>query len=186
MPISLDDICRVSGPDVLRWHHLVELVDQYLQGNGHAHSSGFPSLHKKSFDCLVRLSRPRLLLLDRGHQLPMADQEAETLVLKILDGESLRPYAVLPVNDVFLSYTVQEGQPMPRGRMVYISEAAHQKLKLLAVRRNRPMGEVVEELVEQDLADLLNPWTSTEGLILQQHALAQVWDDPALDVYNDD
>jgi acetoacetate decarboxylase len=70
--------------------------------------------------------------------------------------------------------------------MVYISEEAHRRLKLLAVRRNRPMGEVVEDLLEQELADLVNPWTSTEGLILQQHALAQIWDDPALDVYNDD
>lgn len=75
---------------------------------------------------------------------------------------------------------------MPRGKMVYISEKAHQRLKLLAARRNRPMGGVVEELIEQDLADLLNPWTGPEGLILQQHVLAQVWDDPALDVYNDD
>jgi acetoacetate decarboxylase len=70
--------------------------------------------------------------------------------------------------------------------MVYISEEAHRRLKLLAVRRNRPMGEVVEDLLEQELADLVNPWTSTEGLTLQQHALAQIWDDPALDVYNDD
>lgn len=75
---------------------------------------------------------------------------------------------------------------MSRGKMVYISEAAHQKLKLLAAHRNRPMGEVVEELIKQELADLVNPWTSPEGLILQQHVLAQVWDDPALDVYNDD
>ncbi len=48
------------------------------------------------------------------------------------------------------------------------------------------MGDVVEELIEQDLADLSNPWTGPEGLILQQHVLAQIWDDPALDVYNDD
>lgn len=75
---------------------------------------------------------------------------------------------------------------MTRAKMVYISEEAHRRLKLLAVRRNRPMGEVVEDLVEQKLADLFNPWTSPEGLILQQHALAQIWDDPALDVYNDD
>lgn len=75
---------------------------------------------------------------------------------------------------------------MAKGKMVYISETAHQELKLLAARRNRPMGEVVEELVEQEWADLINPWTSPEGLTLQQHVLAQVWDDPALDVYNDD
>jgi hypothetical protein len=75
---------------------------------------------------------------------------------------------------------------MPRGKMVYISEEAHQQLKLLAARRNRPMGELVEKLVEGELADLLNPWTSPEGLILQQSLLAQVWDDSALDVYNTD
>ncbi len=75
---------------------------------------------------------------------------------------------------------------MPRAKMVYISGEAHQRLKLLAARRNRPMGEVVEELVQQELAELLNPWTSPEGLILQQNVLAKVWDDPALDVYNDD
>ncbi len=56
---------------------------------------------------------------------------------------------------------------MPRGKPVYISEKAHQQLKLLAARRNRPMGDVVEELIEQDLADLSNPWTGPEGLILQ-------------------
>ncbi|MBI3015894.1 MAG: hypothetical protein HYY65_12755 [Candidatus Tectomicrobia bacterium] len=75
---------------------------------------------------------------------------------------------------------------MPRGKMVYVSEEAHRKLKLLAARRNRPMGEVVEELVGQELADLLNLWTSPEGLMLQQKLLAQIWEDPALDVYNDD
>ncbi len=75
---------------------------------------------------------------------------------------------------------------MPRGKMVYISEEAHQRLKLLAARRNRPMGELVEELVQQELVELLNPWTSPEGLILQQDVLAQIWDDPALDGYNDD
>ncbi|GBD32962.1 hypothetical protein HRbin33_01938 [bacterium HR33] len=75
---------------------------------------------------------------------------------------------------------------MARGKMIYISPAAHQKLKLLAARRNRPMGQVVEELIEEHLAELLNPWTSPEGLMLQQQVLAQVWDDPALDVYNDD
>jgi acetoacetate decarboxylase len=68
--------------------------------------------------------------------------------------------------------------------MVYISEGAHQQLKLLAARRNRPMGELVEKLVEGELADLLNPWTSPEGLLLQQHVLAYIWDDPALDTYN--
>ena len=75
---------------------------------------------------------------------------------------------------------------MGRAKMVYISEEAHQRLKLIAARRNRPMGQVVEELVEQELADLANPWTSPEGLLLQQDVLARVWDDPALDVYDHD
>jgi len=75
---------------------------------------------------------------------------------------------------------------MPATKMVYVSEQAHQHLRLLAARRNRPMGKVVEELVDQELADLINPWTATEGLMLQQKALAAVWDDPALDVYDDD
>lgn len=75
---------------------------------------------------------------------------------------------------------------MPRGKIVYVSEEAHRRLKLLAARRNRSMGQTVEDLVAQELADLANPWTSSEGLWLQQKALAEVWDDPALDVYNDD
>ncbi len=48
------------------------------------------------------------------------------------------------------------------------------------------MGQTVEELVDEELAELANPWTSAEGLWLQQKALAEVWEDPALDVYNDD
>ncbi|MGH7432919.1 MAG: hypothetical protein ACREJL_04110 [Candidatus Methylomirabilales bacterium] len=44
----------------------------------------------------------------------------------------------------------------------------------------------MEELVEQELADLANPWTSPEGLLLQQDVLGRVWDDPALDVYDHD
>lgn len=75
---------------------------------------------------------------------------------------------------------------MGRAKMVYISEGAHRRLKLIATRRNRPMGQVVEDLVEQELADLANPWTSPEGLLLQEHVLARVWDDPALDVYDHD
>lgn len=75
---------------------------------------------------------------------------------------------------------------MPPAKMVYVSVEAHQRLRLLAARRNRPMGQVVAELVDQELADLVNPWTSPEGLMLQQKALAAVWDDPALDVYDDD
>lgn len=83
------------------------------------------------------------------------------------------------------AFTGEVGQ-MPRGKMVYVSDEVHHRLKLLAARRNRPMGEVVEELVEQELAELANPWTSPSGLILQQAMLARVWDDPALDVYDND
>ena len=75
---------------------------------------------------------------------------------------------------------------MARGKSVYISREAHQRLKLLAARRNSPMGEVVSDLVAVELAELANPWTNPEGLWLQQQALAEVWDDPSLDVYNDD
>lgn len=75
---------------------------------------------------------------------------------------------------------------MPTKKMVYISETAHQRLKMLAAQRKRGMGEVVEALIEDEIAELANPWTSPEGLLVQQHALAAVWDDPALDVYNDD
>jgi len=71
-------------------------------------------------------------------------------------------------------------------KMVYVSEEAHGRLKLLAARSNRPMGEVVEDLVAQEVADLANPWLTPEGLILQQNMLARIWDDPALDVYEDD
>jgi len=74
---------------------------------------------------------------------------------------------------------------VPTKKMVYVSGKAHHALKLLAARRNRPMGEVVGELVEEAFAELTNPWLSPEGLSLQQKALALVWDDPALDVYND-
>lgn len=75
---------------------------------------------------------------------------------------------------------------MPREKMVYISEEAHQRLRLLAARCNRSMGKVVEDLVAQELAEVASPWTGAGGLWLQQKALAQVWADPALDVYNDD
>ena len=75
---------------------------------------------------------------------------------------------------------------MARGKIVYVSEGAHRRLKLLAARRNRSMGQTIEELVAEELAGLANPWTSPEGLWLQQKALAEVWDDPSLDVYNDD
>ena len=65
---------------------------------------------------------------------------------------------------------------MPREKMVYVSSKTHHALKLLAARRNRPMGEVIDDLVEQAFAELTNPWVSPEGLSLQQRALANVWD----------
>ncbi len=74
---------------------------------------------------------------------------------------------------------------MPSNKIVYVSAEAHRRLKLLAAQRNRSMGQTVEDLVAEELAELANPWTSPEGLWLQQKALAEVWDDPALDVYND-
>ena len=75
---------------------------------------------------------------------------------------------------------------MARGKIVYVSADAHRRLKMLAARRNRPMGKVVDELVAQEVAELVNPWIGPEGLWLQQKAFAEVWDDPALDVYNSD
>lgn len=72
---------------------------------------------------------------------------------------------------------------MGRPKMVYIADKAHRQLRLLAARRGRTMGRLVEELVEQEIADLASPWTGPEGLLLQQKALADVWEDPALDVY---
>jgi hypothetical protein len=71
-------------------------------------------------------------------------------------------------------------------KTVYLSEDAHRRLKLLAARRGRTMGEVVEELVEQEAAELGNTWTSPDGLAVQQDALSKVWEDPALDVYDTD
>ena len=75
---------------------------------------------------------------------------------------------------------------LARNKMVYLSSDAHRQLRVLAVRRNQTMGEVVATLIGQELAELANPWTRPEGLLLQQEVLAKVWDDPALDVYNDD
>lgn len=75
---------------------------------------------------------------------------------------------------------------MARGKIVYVSKETHRRLKLLAARRNRSTGEVVSELVAAELAELANPWTTPEGLWLQQKTLAEVWDDPSLDVYNDE
>lgn len=82
-------------------------------------------------------------------------------------------------------YRNEVSKAVPRTKMVYVSEEVHHRLRLLAARRNRPMGKVVEELVNNELAELANPWTGPEGLMLQQKAAAAVWDDPALDVYND-
>lgn len=71
-------------------------------------------------------------------------------------------------------------------KTVYVSDQTHRRLKLIAVRRGRTMGELIEDLVEQEAAELGNIWTSPEGLAVQQEALAKVWEDPALDVYNTD
>ncbi len=71
-------------------------------------------------------------------------------------------------------------------KIVYISERAHQRLKLLAAHEQRAMGETVEALIEDALDELANPWTSPAGLSAQQAALAEVWEDPALDVYDAD
>lgn len=75
---------------------------------------------------------------------------------------------------------------MRRGKIVYVSEKAHRRLKLIAARRNRPMGKLVEELIQEEFEELVNPWTGPEGLALQQKVLAEGWEDPALDVYNRD
>jgi hypothetical protein len=75
---------------------------------------------------------------------------------------------------------------MAAKKMVYISARAHQRLKLLAAHKQRAMGEVVEALIEEELSELANPWTSPAGLLAQQAALGAVWEDPALDVYDDD
>lgn len=75
---------------------------------------------------------------------------------------------------------------MARGKMVYVTKEVHQQLKLLAAQRNRPMGKLVEELVANELGDAANAWMSPEGLMLQQKVLALLWEDPDLDVYDDD
>jgi hypothetical protein len=74
---------------------------------------------------------------------------------------------------------------MPRGKIVYVAPEAHRRLKVLAARRGESMGELVARLVEQELADLTNPWIGPEGLWVQQKALAEAWSDPALDVYSE-
>ena len=75
---------------------------------------------------------------------------------------------------------------MPRDKMLYVSEVAHRRLKILAARRNRSMGELVEELVEREAEELENPWLSAPGLAMQEKALDEVWGDPAMDVYDRD
>lgn len=75
---------------------------------------------------------------------------------------------------------------MPRHKMVYVSESAHRLLKVLAARRGRSMGELVEELVEREAEELENPWLTSTGLRVQEKMLQEVWGDPALDVYDED
>lgn len=75
---------------------------------------------------------------------------------------------------------------MARQKMIYVSEAAHRRLKVLAARRNRPMGQVVEELIAREAEELENLWLTPAGLAIQQKGLEEVWGDPALDVYDDD
>ena len=75
---------------------------------------------------------------------------------------------------------------MSRSKIVYLSESAHRWLKILAARRGRPMGDLVEELVEREAEDLRNPWLTPGGLRSQQMVLEEVWADSALDVYDDD
>jgi hypothetical protein len=73
-----------------------------------------------------------------------------------------------------------------KAQAVRIVRESGKSVAAVAARRNRPMGEVVDELVDRELAELANLWTSPEGLLLQQAVLASVWDDPALDVYDED
>ncbi|MGH7563168.1 MAG: hypothetical protein ACREK5_01940 [Gemmatimonadota bacterium] len=74
---------------------------------------------------------------------------------------------------------------MARDKMVYISDAAHRRLKILAARKNRPMGQVVEELVEREAEEFENPWLTPSGLRVQEMALGEIWGDPELDIYDD-
>jgi len=106
---------------------------------------------------------------------------------KCLDTERWSGYRIYSLSMVSSTTRFLEEFQMGREKkMVYVSEEAHGRLKLLAARRNRPMGEVVEDLVAQELADLVNPWTGPEGLMLQQSILARIWNDPALEVYDHD
>lgn len=47
----------------------------------------------------------------------------------------------------------RRNRKMPRPKMVYLTAAAHQRLRLLAARRSRTMGEIVEEMVEREMAE---------------------------------
>jgi hypothetical protein len=75
---------------------------------------------------------------------------------------------------------------MARDKMLYVSETAHRRLKILAARRNRPMGELIEELVEREAEEIENPWLTPPGLFLQEGALRAAWGEAALDVYDTD
>jgi hypothetical protein len=75
---------------------------------------------------------------------------------------------------------------MPSEKTLYVSEATHRRLKILAAKRNRSMGDLVAEMVERETEDLDNAWLSPGGLELQSQMLRDAWDDPALDVYNRD
>jgi hypothetical protein len=72
-----------------------------------------------------------------------------------------------------------------RDKMVYVSATAHRRLKILAARRNRSMGRVVEELVEREAEEFENPWLTPSGLRVQEKALHETWGDPELDIYDD-
>lgn len=69
--------------------------------------------------------------------------------------------------------------------MVYVSDRTHRRPKPLATQRGLAMGRVVAELVDREVADRSNSWLTPAGRALQQRALAEIWDDPDLDVYSD-
>jgi len=48
------------------------------------------------------------------------------------------------------------------------------------------MGEMLEELINAEVDDQANPWIAPGGLSLQQAAADSAWDDPELDVYNEE
>ena len=82
-----------------------------------------------------------------------------------------------------MMYTIST---MSAQRIVYVTDQTHQRLKLIAVRRGRTMGELVDDLVEQEATELGNVWTGPDGLAVQRRALVRIWEDPSLDVYNED